>query len=85
MISIKEFASTYGCNLYAVYKRIERNKRELEGHIQYGGKMMLDEYAEQLLVPKTGYKYLKAENEKLEKEIAELKKKLDEKRLERND
>lgn len=52
IITIKEFCEKYRCDYSGIYKKVKRKKSELCNHIfSISGKLVLDEYAENLLMP----------------------------------
>ena len=52
VISVKAYAEKNNISQQAVYKKIRRNSDKLNGHIsKQNGKMMLDNFAQELLKP----------------------------------
>ncbi len=64
MVSVGEFCARYDVSHQAVYKKIARNKNQLEGHIYKESCFMLDDYAENFLKPKAADSELSAECKK---------------------
>lgn len=53
MITIKDFCNKYNVTHQTIYKKIQRKRQELDGHIFQKDKcMLLDEHAENLLKPR---------------------------------
>lgn len=67
MVSIKEFCKIHNCALSPIYRKIKRYQIRLDGHIEKkDGVIMIDEYAQELLIPESEKTYLlKAENNEL--------------------
>ncbi len=77
MVSVKTFCKKYDVSHQAVYKKIARNKNQLEGHIYKNGCFMLYDYAENFLKPKATDSELFAECKKLKAELADKNAELD--------
>ncbi len=71
MVSVREFCAKYDVSHQAVYKKIARNKNQLEGHIYKKSCFMLDDYAENFLKPKAADLELLAECEKIKTELSD--------------
>ena len=72
-MTIKEFCKIYKIDESGIYKKIKRNEKKLEGHIQIvNGTMQLDDAAEELLKPKVSAIIMEMQNEieRREKEFA---------------
>lgn len=70
MVTVRELCKKYGISHQAVYKKIARNKNQLEGHVYKNGCFMLDDYAADFLKPKTADTKFFEESEKLKDELA---------------
>jgi len=77
MVSVKTFCKKYDVSHQAVYKKIARNKNQLEGHIYKNGCFMLDDYAADLLKPKAADSKLFTECEKIKAELSDKNAELD--------
>ncbi len=71
MVSVREFCAKYDVSHQAVYKKIARNKNQLEGHIYKNGCFMLDDYAENFLKQKAADSELFAECERIKAELSD--------------
>ena len=64
-MTIKELCEKYKCNLTAMYNKLKRKEKELEGHIVIrNGVIQIDEYAEEILKPGERQREMKALIEK---------------------
>ncbi len=77
MVSVREFCAKYDVSHQAVYKKIARNKNQLEGHIYKENCFMLDDYAENFLKPKDADSKFFTECEKIKVELADKNAKID--------
>ncbi len=77
MVSVREFCARYDVSHQAVYKKIARNKNQLEGHIYKESCFMLDDYAENFLKPKDADSELFAEYERIKAELSDKNAELD--------
>lgn len=75
MVSIKEYCEINNCTFSLIYRKIRNNYPELKEHIEKrDGVIMLDEYAQELLMPKNVIiGKLNERIEELEKENVSLK------------
>ncbi len=77
MVSVREFCARYDVSHQSVYKKISRNKNQLEGHIYKESCFMLDDYAENFLKPKAADSELFAECERIKAELSDKNAELD--------
>ncbi len=77
MVSVKMFCKKYEISHQAVYKKIARNKNQLEDHIYKVNCFMLDDYAENFLKPKAAGSKFFTECEKIKAELANKNAELD--------
>ncbi|MBQ8727756.1 MAG: hypothetical protein IJY83_04630 [Oscillospiraceae bacterium] len=69
MMTIKEFADNNQIDISAIYRKIKRNEKRLEGHIRVvNGVINIDEIAETFLLPRNKAITQRAEFEKTELE-----------------
>ncbi len=77
MVSVREFCAKYDVSHQVVYKKIAKNKNQLEGHIYKESCFMLDGYAENFLKPKAAGSKFFTECEKIKVELADKNAELD--------
>ncbi len=77
MVSVREFCARYDVSHQAVYKKIAKNKNQLEGHIYKESCFMLDGYAENFLKPKAADSKLFTECERIKAELSDKNAELD--------
>lgn len=66
-MTIKEFADNHQIDISAIYRKIKRNEKRLEGHIWLvNGVIHIDDVAQNFLIPKNRMMSKKAEKEKTE-------------------
>ncbi len=77
MVSVREFCARYDVSHQAVYKKIAKNKNQLEGHIYKESCFMLDGYAENFLKPKAADSKFFTECERIKAELSDKNAELD--------
>jgi len=67
MVSIREFGKKYKISPQAVYAKIKRKSAQLDGHVmKSGGQLVIDEYAEKILMPRPPDHFLLEKNKNLQ-------------------
>ena len=68
-MTVQELCRQYKCNESGIYHKIRRNIEKLDGHIiKKNGKIQLDDYAAEFLIP-----HISKERDRHDSELAELK------------
>ena len=76
-MTVKEFSEKYQISQQAVYAKIRKKKKLLDGHIFKDGCLMLDDYAAEILKPVSADGRFFKESEILKNELAKKSKDLD--------
>lgn len=67
ILTVKEFCRKYKISPQAVYAKIKRKSAQLNGHVmKSGGQLVIDEYAEKILMPRPPDQFLLEKNKNLQ-------------------
>lgn len=69
-MTVKELSEKYQISPQAIYAKIKRKSTQLDGHVtKSGGQLVLDEYAEKLLMPRPPDYFLLEKNKNLQEAL----------------
>lgn len=69
-MTVKELSEKYQISPQAIYAKIKRKSTQLDGHVtKSGGQLVLDEYAEKILMPRPPDHFLLEKNKNLQEAL----------------